>query len=496
MNDTLPGITDVHRLEGTKMAGYIEDRWLRKRPNKETGKRERTSLWGKGMRYRVKGIPGVQDRSFATSEDAKQWLATAQADSRRGEFIDPRDGEITLTDYIETQWWPSRNDEPSTAAPMRSRIWNHIIPILGSYSLREIDATALRLFKSELLSRVEESTAETIWIHLTTIFNAAVDDKRLLKSPTTAHRTVKRPKPIKKKAKAWSHAVVDAVRRGLQERYRFAVDLGLGLGLRQGEAFGLGEEDFDFEAGIVHVRRQLRWDVRGRPYFCLPKGRKTRDVPLSSNLASRAREHFRRFPSVECTLPWRNPEEATTRLEERQRRPVTARLVLTTSHGLRINYRTWNERSWKPALTTAGVLHKIGEKIEKHGTRIRRHPVFEDSRTDMFHVLRHTYASVQLEAGESVVSLAAWLGHSSPNITLDHYAHFMPGAGKRGLAAMDAWLVQDQRLKVPEKSLAFRSPSTLSLKPQVSGTFKSAAQLKVKYKETARGGLAVNVIEC
>lgn len=184
------------------MAGYIEDRWLKKRPDKTTGKRERTSIWGKGKRYRVKGIPGIQDRSFDTSEDAKRWLAEAQTDSSRGDFVDPRNGAILLADYITDHWWPSRTDEPSTAGPMRSRIWNHLIPLLGSYSLREIDASALRRFKADLLSRVEESSAEIIWIHLTTILNAAVDDKRLLKSPIAAHRSIKRPKPVGKKAKA------------------------------------------------------------------------------------------------------------------------------------------------------------------------------------------------------------------------------------------------------------------------------------------------------
>ncbi|MEU9143625.1 tyrosine-type recombinase/integrase [Streptomyces sp. NPDC048349] len=55
-------------------------------------------------------------------------------------------------------------------------------------------------------------------------------------------------------------------------------------------------------------------------------------------------------------------------------------------------------------------------------------------------MLRHTYASVLLEAGESIVTLARWLGHSSPTITLDHYAHFMPEAGGKGRAAIDALL--------------------------------------------------------
>ncbi|MFD4629100.1 integrase [Streptomyces sp. NPDC058284] len=54
--------------------------------------------------------------------------------------------------------------------------------------------------------------------------------------------------------------------------------------------------------------------------------------------------------------------------------------------------------------------------------------------------MRHTFASIILEAGESVVTLARWLGHSSPTITLDHYAHFMPEAGGKGRAAVDALL--------------------------------------------------------
>lgn len=46
-------------------------------------------------------------------------------------------------------------------------------------------------------------------------------------------------------------------------------------------------------------------------------------------------------------------------------------------------------------------------------------------------MLRHGYASMMLAAGESVVTLAQWLGHSSPTVTLRCCAHFMPEAGKK-----------------------------------------------------------------
>nr|WP_239475466.1 hypothetical protein [Streptomyces sp. CS131] len=44
------------------------------------------------------------------------------------------------------------------------------------------------------------------------------------------------------------------------------------------------------------------------------------------------------------------------------------------------------------------------------------------------------------EAGESVVTLVRWLGHSSPAITLGYYAHFMPEAGSKGRGTIDGLL--------------------------------------------------------
>lgn len=65
-------------------------------------------MYGKCTRYRVKGIPGAKDRSFDALQDGKTWLAQAQTDARRGEFVDPRDGAISHEDYFATHRWPTQ----------------------------------------------------------------------------------------------------------------------------------------------------------------------------------------------------------------------------------------------------------------------------------------------------------------------------------------------------------------------------------------------------
>ena len=73
----------------------------------------------------------------------------------------------------------------------------------------------------------------------------------------------------------------------------------------------------------------------------------------------------------------------------------------------------------------------------------------------------------------------------------------MPEAGRRGLASMGSWLAPSSReRKPPEKSLAALPSTNLSLKQLVTEVLREAADVKVTYKETARRGLAVNVIEC
>ncbi|MFG2643650.1 hypothetical protein ACGFYP_22080 [Streptomyces sp. NPDC048370] len=64
-----------------------------------------------------------------------------------------------------------------------------------------------------------------------------------------------------------------AVRDALPGHLRAAVDVAGGCGLRQGEVFGLSEEELDYDGGWLSVGHQLK-RIRGKFVFALPKGGK------------------------------------------------------------------------------------------------------------------------------------------------------------------------------------------------------------------------------
>lgn len=75
------------------------------------------------------------------------------------------------------------------------------------------------------------------------------------------------------------------------------------------------------------------------------------------------------------------------------------------------------------------------------GHRLARRAVgVPDTRANGVHVCRHTAASAWLAQGVDVRTVAEFLGHADPAVTLRRYAHLMPDAADRARRAMDAWL--------------------------------------------------------
>lgn len=416
------------------MAGYVEDRWYTKKPDPATGKRRETARHGQGKRWRVAGIPGVRDRSFTTEAAAKKWLKASATDSERGTFYDPRDGEMLLREYVEKHWWPNLRRAPTTKHSMKSRIFNHILPHVGHLSLNRIGHDEIKAWQTRAEKDIDTSTLVVTWRNFASIMQAAHKAKKVPANPFRDPDLVA-PTVPKSKAKAWPVETLTAVRAGLGPRYRILADLGVGAGLRQGEALAVCAEDVDGE--VLHVVRQIIL-VNGRLAFGPPKGNKERDAPCAPELARAVKEYANAFPAVEVTLPWVDPDRPNLPWGERPSR--TVRLLVTTGHvgkirGGAVSRDMFNELHWKPALVAAGVIPAAEEMV---GRRVK----YTMPREDGFHVLRHTFASVVLAEGETIGQLAAWLGHSDPAFTLRTYVHFMPKSGIKAVAALGGMLAR------------------------------------------------------
>ncbi|MEV0274115.1 site-specific integrase [Hamadaea sp. NPDC050747] len=209
----------------------------------------------------------------------------------------------------------------------------------------------------------------------------------------------------------WPVERVIAIRNSLAERYRLAVDLGVGCGMRQGEIFGLSVDDLDFGdsgSGWLQVQRQVKI-VRNRLVFGLPKNDKDRRIPVSAELGKHLQAHMTRTPPLKVTLPSEVPGGE----------PTTVLLIMTTPRRNAIKRQTFDAKAWRPALRRVGLV---------------------PDRSLGMHALRHLYASTLLDAGESIKALAEFLGHSDPAFTLRRYAHLMPTTEHRSRAAVDKLL--------------------------------------------------------
>lgn len=390
--------------------GHVEDRW-HKTLRHPGGRSERvkTELFGKGLRYRVRYIgPDGKERKKSFPDRAKReadaFLVSTESDKLRGTYVDPLAGRMTFVEYAEA-WLRTRSFDESTRESTEYRVRKHLLPFFGSRQLASIKPGHIREWDSGMVGKLAPATRAVVFAHLRTILGAAVDDERIAKNPCSA-KSVKPPRPVQRRVVPWTYDQVSAIRGGLAQRYRAMVDLGAGCGLRQGEILGLGIDDIDLDAGWVHVSRQVKL-VRSRLVFGLPKNDRDRRVPLPDSVAQVLRQHIKDCDPLALTLPWENPAD-----DER----VTVPLLFTTTRRGAINRRTFDNKSWRPAVLAAGIT---------------------PTRATGMHALRHFYASSLLDAGESIKALASYLGHADPGFTLRVYTHLMPASEERTRQAID-----------------------------------------------------------
>lgn len=327
-------------------------------------------------------------KTFDRKVDAERWLTNAEADLLRGTWVDPAESRTTLADY-SARWLERMTPtwRPATAGSVRISLDKHILPALGRHRL-----SALRRSDVEALcARLElaPSTVYVVYQHLYQVLSAAVEDGLLARNPAARARL---PKREASKAQPVPLELVERIASQLPDWMKVVVPLGVGAGLRQGEVCGLTADRVDLERRRLRVDRQLVSRYVPEPVLGPPKTASShRTVPLASFVVEALEAHLERFPA--------EPGQPIVRMPS----------------GLWVDSDRFGH-PWRTACRHSG------------GRGIR------------YHDLRHTFASILLSRGVSVKAVADWLGHASPKITLDTYAHLMPADEEVARGVLDAAL--------------------------------------------------------
>lgn len=157
------------------------------------------------------------------------------------------------------------------------------------------------------------------------------------------------------------------------QKYKTLFRLAIMSGARQGELLGLKWTDVLWTASQIHIQRTFNNGAWYKP--------KTRTSNRKIDLGPAMLKDLRR---------WRLACPAND-----------LDLVFPNIAGQPMNHSNMRARHFHPALKAAGL------------TKMR------------FHDLRHTYASLLIEQGENIKYIQSQLGHSSPTVTLNVYAHLM-----------------------------------------------------------------------
>lgn len=186
------------------------------------------------------------------------------------------------------------------------------------------------------------------------------------------------------------------IERTANDRYGPAWFFLATTGCRRGEALGLRWSDLDLDEGFASIRQQV---------IPLPKpggkGREGRIVPGTKGGDARVIEL-----------------DARTLASLKQWRKVQAEERLLLGAGYEDNGLVFARPDGRP---------QHPEAFSKTFDRRLRMGAYADLPTIRLHDLRHTWATLALEAGVDVAVVAKRLGHSSPQVTWSTYQHVRKG---------------------------------------------------------------------
>lgn len=343
-----------------------------------------------GYDVRYRDASGKQrSKSFRRERDAKRFDVKVSDAKQTGALGRLDGGRETLDAYVEQTWAPIHAAQlaPKTQALYTGLYDGHVSPTLGGYPLRELSAEVIGRWQADRLAAGApvESTRKALTL-LGGILQRAVEAQRI---PSNPQRLVRRAAPAAKdEVRPLAPATVEAVRARMSPRGAIMVSLLAYAGLRPQEARGLRWEHVLDRTLVVHAPKTRRHSV------------KPRSVRLLAPLAHDLRE-------------WRMACG----------RPGPKTFVLPGEDGgewTEVGYEMWRAKPWRKALTKLELEYQVP------------------------YACRHSFASLLLHEGRSVIYVARQLGHSA-TLTLETYGHVVDELEEQPQVSAEAAIEQARR---------------------------------------------------
>ena len=337
---------------------------------------------------------------FRTRKAAELKLGEILGRIGSGDYVEP--AQLTFGAYLRERWLPAR--EPSLRATTfdgyQRAVVRHIVPQVGHHRLQGLTADALSRFYAERLAT--GLSARTVRYHHAIVHKSLADAMKWglvvrnvadAAEPPSA-KAAKAPPP-----RTWSAAELRAFLEHVAEDRLYALWLTYATtGMRRGEALAIRWAALDLDAGQLSVRAE-RVVVAGVIHESEPKSaRGLRTVALDAGTVATLRAHRKR------------------QLEERM--------------------------AWGPAYADDGLVFCREDGTALHPSTVSKR--FGELVADLdvprvsLHGLRHTWASLALQASVNPKVVSERLGHASVAFTLDRYSHVMPGMQEDAAAAVAA----------------------------------------------------------
>ena len=330
--------------------------------------------------------------------------------------------EDWLTTYAKT------HVRESSFREYESVIKNHLYPVFGSLPFSKITREMVkRLIAEKIEAGLSRSRVRGIICPLRELYNHAIDDGVLTFNPAARlgrfNKSRGDEKPINPLTREELALMLEVVNQKLPHYYPLML-CAARTGLRQGELVGLQFADIDFNGRFIEVRRSIS---KGR--VTTPKNHKTRRVDMSLQLTNVLDKHLaqRKAKALRDNMEKPHPQRKAT---NEVYSGVMEQLVFVTPKGTRLD----------PNSMSTHVFHRV---LDLAGIRQVR-----------FHDLRHSYASLLLQQGESLIYVRDQLGHHSIQITVDTYGHLVPGSNRQAADKLDdvEWRSGSKTVATPGKA--------------------------------------------